>query len=235
MPGIRELRQRVQASPPPERSDLPTVMLLGVAAFAIGAITIMAWTYLSAPQSSQVAAVKESPAPTFDGKRVGYAGTAPLLRACVTNSELSHAFNHAEPDAIFSLLKTTETAARLGPLFGAKGRNTGQLSEYWRELADCVYRQNSRTLCDIDNRALAVETASAFVRQAARLAANPPASRDIQAILNDNASVQERILGTLRQRVHNGLLIAADFGPLAPAEIKRVLAETKPIMNGCSK
>ena len=235
MPSVRELREQLQTSQPSERSDLPTVVLLGVAAFVIGAIAIMAWTYLSSPQSPSVAvaAGNEQPAPKFDGRRVGHAGTAPLLRVCINSSSLADAFDGGDPQAVLAVLSAAEAAARLGPLFGAKGGNPGQLSEYWRELADCVYRQNSWTLCDIDNRALAVETASAFIRQAARLAANPPTSRDVQSVLAGNASARERVLGALRERARNGQLIAADFGTLVPAEIKRVLTETRPTANAC--
>ena len=34
----------------------------------------------------------------------------------------------------------------------------------WLDLTDCVYRQNGAALCDPDNRALAIETITTFVR-----------------------------------------------------------------------
>ena len=44
-------------------------------------------------------------------------------------------------------------------------------SSMWGEVADCVFRQNGYVLCEPDNRALAVEAVSAFVKQSAFAAA----------------------------------------------------------------
>ncbi len=48
-----------------------------------------------------------------------------------------------------------------------------ELAQMWGEVADCVYHQNTFRLCDIDNRALAVEAGSIFIRQTDKIAAQP--------------------------------------------------------------
>jgi len=59
--------------------------------------------------------------------------------------------------------------------------------------------------------------------------------RDAQATLRDNAAAKQRVLDSLRSRLRNGHLIAGDFGPLQPPEIKALLDEIKPVANGCAK
>ena len=181
------------------------------------------------------AVASEAPAPKFAGGRLGRAATAPLLTTCV-KGDVFAGFNGGNAQAVYTVLTTAGTAQRLASLVGADmSDGVPQLTEYWREIADCVYQQNSWHLCDADNRALAVELAAGFIRGAAQVAATPPKTRDAQMILGDNARVRQRVLEALRARLRNGQLIAADFSPLQPPEIKSLLNETKPVANGCAK
>ena len=65
------------------------------------------------------------------------------------------------------ILRAGAMQSRVTALLGKKQPGTSAwLANAWGQVADCVYRQNSWNLCDPDNRALAVDAASAFVRNA---------------------------------------------------------------------
>jgi len=228
----REMRERLTPSSSEQSSLLPTI-LVGVAAFAIGVAAIVAWKMIPTSKLPAVFARSEPAVPKFTGNRLGRAELAPLLRACI-KVDLA---NGMTPEVLYSVITAAGTLGSIAPLFGSKEfDNRGQLTEYWKMIAECVYQQNSWQLCDLDNRALAVESASAFIRNSAYVAAQPAGkSRPDQTILADYARVTQRVLDTLRMRVRNGQLIAADFGPLPPPEIKTVLTETRTTANGCDK
>jgi hypothetical protein len=229
MPTSREMRERLTPSSV-ERSGLLTTVFVGIVAFAIGAAAIVAWKMFPASTPPAVAGLSEPAVPKFTGNRLGRAEFAPLLRTCV-KSDLA---NGMTPEVLYTFLTAAGTMGRIAPLFGSKEfDDRGQLTVYWNMIADCVYQQNSWHLCDLDNRALAVASASAFIRSVATQPAGK--SRTDQIILGDNARAAQRVLDTLRMRVRNGQLIAADFGPLPPPEIKTLLTETKTIANGCEK
>ena len=242
---VREMRERQVMTAAPDRSGFGGTLLIGCAAFAIGALAIMGWKMWpgatpsapvaasgSQPGASPQAALGQ-PAPTFSGKRLGEAAHAPLLAACVKGDNFD-GFGNGNPQAVYAMLGMMGTATRLASLVGENG-NSSQLVDYWRLIADCVYQQNSWNLCEPNNRSLAIELASAFVRGAAAIAASPPQGRAGPVVLRNNAQSRERVLDALRARVRNGYPIADDFGPMLPPEIKTLLAETKPIANGCAK
>jgi hypothetical protein len=240
---VREMRERQVMTAAPERSGLGGTLLIGCAAFAIGALAIAGWKMWPAPKAplspvaNQPAPKSSSPAaapPTFSGKRLGEAGFAPLLRTCMKGDDFAGLGDVNNPQAMYHVLTTVGTASRVGALLGAETGGGAQLTEYWGEIANCVYRQNSWNLCDPDNRALAIESGGAFIRGAAVVAADPK-GRAGPMVLRDNAQSRDRVLEALRTRVRNGYLIAADFGPIQPPEIKTILTETKTIANGCAK
>jgi hypothetical protein len=243
---VREMRDRQTMTAAPERSGFAATLLIGCAAFAIGGLAIAGWKLWpgSKPSSSGVAMSGQpapkstSPAttaPTFSGKRLGEAKFAPLLRTCIKGDDFEGLGNVNNPDAVYTLLRTVGTASRVASLIGAETGGGAQLTDYWRLIADCVYQQNSSNLCDPDNRALAIESGGAFIRGAAVVAADPPKGRAGPMVLRDNAQSRERVLDALRSRVRNGYLIADDFGPIQPPEIKAILAQTKTVANGCAK
>ena len=239
MTFARDMRERQIAAQPAERSGIVGTIAIAVAAFVIGGGAIAAWRWY--PKSSPPAAARaalpavasDAPAPKFADNRLGRAATAPLLTTCI-KSEVFAGFNGGNAQAIYTVMTTAGTMHRLAPLVGADmSDGVPQLAEYWREIADCVYQQNSWHLCDADNRALAVESVAGFIRGAAQVAAQPLKTRDAQMILADNARARQRVLEALRARLRNGQLIAADFSALQPPEVKSLLNEIKPAANGC--
>lgn len=241
---VREMRERQVMTAAPERSGLGSTLLIGFAAFAIGALAIVGWTMwpgTNAPVPAVAAAnqpggspqAANQPAPKFSGKRLGEAAQAPLLAAC-TKGDNFEGIGNGSPQAVYAVLTMMGTATRIASLAGENG-NSSQLVDWWRLIADCVYQQNSWNLCEPNNRALAIESASAFIRGAAAIAASPPQGRAGPIVLRNNAQSRERVLDALRSRVRNGYLIADDFGAVQPSEIKALLAEMKTIANGCAK
>lgn len=239
MTPVRERHART-VTPPPNRSGLFGTIVFAVVAFMVGVGGIAAWKWFAGSSPSAVANANrpsatsdDAPIPKFAGDRIGRAGTAPLLRSCVKGDTFEGFAGN--PEAIYTVLTTAGTMSRFASLIGAKAGDGTQLTEYWREIAECVYQQNSWHLCDTDNRALAVESASGFIRGADRITANPPRTRDAPMIMSDNARARQRVLEALRTRLRTGHIIAADFGPLQPPEIKTLLADIKTVSDGCAK
>jgi hypothetical protein len=158
----------------------------------------------------------------------------------------------AEPGDLYRILKAGSFVSRLSALGGQPQRVADPLglAILWGDVADCVYRQNGRALCDADNRALAVEAANTFVRQlrissapqtgdavASTFAAVQGNGRVRSAVYEVQAlhAVAERMLSALRNRVEEGRLIAADFGFSAAPEVKNILGETATTRNACAE
>jgi hypothetical protein len=245
---VREMRERQTMTAAPERSGLGGTLLIGCAAFAIGAIAIVGWKMWPGLKTTQTAAAvagQPSPTsnapgvalPTFSGKRLGEAEHAPLLRICI-KKELA---GDMDPQGFYKMITLASTFSNLGSIINPKEfKNGGEIAVFWNMIAECVYQQNSWSLCDPDNRQLAVTSASGSIREGARLAgmlskhAEGKSSAG-QKILALNTRAREQVLNSLRTRVRNGYLIAADFGFLPPPEIKAILAQTKTVANGCAK
>ncbi|MEJ0078082.1 MAG: hypothetical protein WDO17_22105 [Alphaproteobacteria bacterium] len=244
---VREMRERQTITAAPARSGLGGTVLIGCAAFAVGALAIVGWKMWPAANAPQSAAATNqpappanspaAPAPAFSGKRLGEAEQAPLLATCIKNEDFGGFGDAAatNPQAAYSLMKTVGTGFRIATLIGAETGSGAQLTDNWRIIAECVYRQNSWTLCNPHNRALAIESTGAFIRGAGAVLADPPKGRGGPILVREYGQARERVLDALRTRLRNGYLIAEDFGPVQPAEIKGILAETKTIANGCAK
>src|ERR1700752_1125822 len=94
---VREMRERHTITPAPERSGLGGTILIGCAAFAIGALAIVGWKMWpagKAPQTAVAAAnqpaqqtTPAATAPIFSGKRLGEAEQAPLLSTCIKGDD----------------------------------------------------------------------------------------------------------------------------------------------------
>ena len=171
----------------------------------------------------------------FSGDRVGRASTAPLLKVCIDMEPyLNGSENELEPADILTVLEGANLQSRGTRLLGGKTSNNSELSLalHWGGVADCTYLQDATRLCDIDNRALAVEAGSSLVRQADRiLAAATAAPGDLQSL----RATRDRVLDALRRHVQGGVLIAADFSSFAPAAIRDVLKTTEPVRNDCAR
>jgi hypothetical protein len=211
-----------------------------VAAFAVGALAVVGWQML--PTLTRMA---DKPDPTFasTAKRMGVAAKGPVLRICVTSGSVE-----LTPVDQYALLQASDRASRMAQLMGPNVTMApNHFSMAWGEIADCIYRQNGRTFCEPDNRALAVEAATSLVRTADQLLSPHGSdskytnartalegSTTIRRQLDQMRDAKERVLAGLRGRLQEGRLVAADFGHFPPADIKRLLQEVKPARNACA-
>jgi hypothetical protein len=239
MSEFGKIRARLVERPTERRSVLPT-LVGAAAAFAVGALVILAWNNLPSPiqWSSLLPGLSDSKSrPSFSGDRVGRATTAPLLKICLTKDLLGiDRGTEIDPGLLLQILEAGSTQGRVTRVLGAPREHAAlELAVTWGSVTDCVYHQNTWNLCDIDNRALAIDSANTFVRQADEIIAASAAYTVKPGEISELSATKERVLQSLRERVHDGLLIAADFGFFPPAAVKQVLKETEPVQNGCSK
>ena len=105
----------------------------------------------------------------------------------------------------------------------------------WGELADCIYAQDDRELCDPDNRAAAVEATTKFFAYAKQTdgSAGKPAISPGDARLLEGFG--DRLLIMLKNHRRYGTLVAADFGSFAPPEIMRIMREEKEPRDICTR
>lgn len=258
MSAIQEMRARGIAVQPKKPSHLP-IVVGGIAAFAAGAILVMATGAVKMPDISlalQAAAPQSEgrPVTTFgnDSQRLGRAAAAPLLRQCVPYAMLGIDQDARLPvSEAYALIKAGSRMTGLAAVAGVKkdalGDGAHLLTAVWGEVADCVYRQNGWALCDADNRALAVEAANSFVKQAAIVKGNnSDVFEEVKADGRRRAATvaysphqmqaaKDRVLSALRSRVEQGYLIAADFGMFAPQEVNTVLTRAQTQKNSCAE
>jgi hypothetical protein len=173
----------------------------------------------------------------FSGTRIGRSSTAPALPLCVTKRLMGIDESiEVTPDILLTALKG-DPRDRVTRTPGAPREHAViELAQMWGEVADCVYHQNTFRLCDIDNRALAVEAAGIFVRQADGIAAQPPETYaaepgEIQAL----QSVRDRVVALLQNSVQSGVLLEADFpSRFAPPALRKILNEAGTLRNECA-
>lgn len=239
MSDIREFRARLAQQRTERASLLPTIVI-AVFAFMASAGAVLYWDRIAIPQqwlSLLIGSPVASAGPSFGGNRMGRAETAPLLKVCVTKDLLGiDPDQEIEAGTIFEILNAANTAGRVTAIFGNKpNSNAVGLAAKWGEIADCATRQNSWTLCDIDNRALAVQATNTFMRHVDQILAQPASyaagNSDVQML----RSLRDRVLGAVQNRVKTGALITSDFAPFAPTAVRQVLSETKTTENACAK
>lgn len=256
---VHEMRERQAFEPPKSSSPLP-IILGAVIAFGIGLLGVSGIIKMPAfNQAPKTMAVSVPPGAASDSKapvvieqtsnRTGRAETAPLIKACVPLQKLGISRDVSiESGDIYRLLWAASSMSRVAAAAGIKQKaiDDVEFTAIWADVADCVYRQNGWTLCDPDNRALAVEAANTFMRQlAAATKADKPDPKDPRSVIRSGTnrdyvlqsaqSAKGRILDGLRNQVSEGRLIASDFGMFAPAEVLQVVRETKVMRDGCAK
>lgn len=233
--------RRFQTQPPAQSSERWSFVSTGAAAlcaFAIGGLAVFGWHYLPMPQPwpSPLKLFASSSGLSFPGERMGRAATAPFLKICI-NKELFGIRHEVDllPGTLLEFLEGV-SQPRLAK-FGAPPEHAVlELAAKWGVVADCIYKQNTWHLCDIDNRALAVKTANAFLGQADRIISQPSVKfaaepGEVRAI----SMVKDRVLDALRVRLRSGVLIAKDFEGGVPVAVARELSEIKPVQNECAK
>lgn len=259
MPSIIDQIREQQAWEQPKKSS-PVGFIAGtVAAFAAGIVLVMSWGSLPSLSSRGVSASTQTAAPAPGkqpdisiptGGRLGSAAESNLLRTCAP-AGFDRGSNMQKKE-IYNLLQASSQMLTAASMMGMQQEMSGmgmkQFAVMWGDVADCVFRQNGWVLCDPDNRALAVEAVSAFVRQTA-IAAAPEVDSDfnkvvaklqgkrrqaIEHAIHNTRATRERVLATLKMRAQEGRFIASDFGFFAPAEVMQTVRDAKPASDACA-
>lgn len=257
---IHEMRERQVWEQQKSSSPLP-IIIGAVIAFGIGLLgvsgAVRVPTLLQArTQMVAVAPRDAKPAEVTVGTsmhRIGRAETAPLLKTCAPFAKLGYEHvDRVPPGDLYRILQTASGFSRIASAAGIRQNAVDEagFASLWADVADCVYRQNGWTICDPDNRALAVEAASTLVRQtsaAAKSLKTPDSdfSKTMATIHGKHApnrnylvqsanAVKARVLSGLRNYASEGRLTASDFGLFAPSEITQVLRDTKVARDACA-
>lgn len=175
MKMIRDIRER-QAWEQHKRAGPLPIILGAVIAFGIGLLGISGLVRAPNlfPQKTQAMPVapREARASNISidtgTRRIDRAETVPLLTICMPVHKLGVGPNQAiAAGDLYRVLHTGSTFARIASVTGIrqKAMDEAGFATLWAEVADCIYRQNGWMICDPDNRALAVESATALLRR----------------------------------------------------------------------
>jgi hypothetical protein len=163
---------------------------------------------------------------SFSGTRVGRSETAPLLKICLARNVARDVDSGRAIDPTIRV-EFLGSAANSAPQ-ASHDHAALELATKWGAVADCVYRSNFSRLCDIDNRALAVQAANTFVVKADEIASTPDSYSATQPEVESLAQVKSRVLDSLQYLIKSGVLIASDFTMFAPASVRQALAKPIP-------
>ena len=178
MINIEEYRAR-QMRQPTRWSSVLSTAAAAAGAFVVGGFAVLNWDRIPGP--NQWMSLLSAPAEadnklSFSGNRIGRSETSALLKICVTKDLVLDVDSEREidPAKLFQSLVSARNADRLTAVMGApRDHGTVELAAKWASVADCVFRSNSWGLCDIDNRALAIQAANIFLVQADQIASKP--------------------------------------------------------------
>jgi hypothetical protein len=173
-----------------------------------------------------------------DANRLGRPEVAPIVRTCIFRVlDLVPDATKMEPSAGYFILKAGSMQANVSAMIGKSDRwsenQTINLATSWGQLANCIYAQDDRELCDSDNRAAMVEATTkffAFAKQAE--ASKPPIPADEARVIEN---LGDKLLGALKNHRRYGTLVAADFSSFAAPEIMRVMREEKETRDICKR
>jgi hypothetical protein len=210
-----------------------------ILAFVGGFLAVGAWIW--APQISNAVSSLVSGAPSVslfaDANRIGRPETAPVVRGCVAKVLDLGPDQKLEPSAMYFVLKSGGMQANVASMLGKPNRDsesqTINLASKWGELANCIFAQEDRELCDPDNRAAAVEAATKFFAYAkqAQAAKSTIAADEARAL----EIFGDRLLLMLKNHRRYGTLVAADFSSFASPEIGRIMREEKQTRDICKR
>lgn len=263
---LNEIRERQALEASKQSSPIP-IVIAAIAAFAFGAMAATGFVKLPAvfhkggvAKETAVAAAateRKVEAATVTGSswgRMGSAEKANVLLSCVPRHKLglSGAFGRkTETSDIYKILQAGTQMTRVAAAFAAQPGVVDEtaFAMLWADVADCAMSQNGWTLCDPDNRALAVEATINLVHQV-KASATPRRETDFDKVatklgmknkqskeyqLYAARATRDRVLDNLRNRVKEGRFIASDFGYFPPEDIAKVLKETKPARDACAE
>ena len=211
-----------------------------ILAFVGGFLAVGGWIWAPKISSAMSSLVSTGPSVSMfaDANRIGRAETAPVIRSCILKVvDLGPDVKQLEPSAAYHILKAGSMQANVSTMLGKSDRwsesQTIALAANWGELANCIFAQEDRGLCDPDNRAAAVEATTkffAYAKQTEAAKATIPAgeARVIEG-------VADRLLISLKNHRRYGTLVAADFGSFASPEIMRNMREEKEASDICKR
>jgi hypothetical protein len=217
--------------------------ILGTAAaFLLGGAFVLGYGSVSREWPNVVAYVGEwfKPTPSVVASasvRLGNASTAPLLRTCLA-AELD-ALNAPGMDvgAFYKMMRADNWILRLPVSVASLDRNSGPEAYLFGKIAECALSRPA-SLCDPDNRAVAVEAVGDFMTHVARFEAQSAKLPLMERFERERSAKLEpglkgRILGRLADRVREGRLAASDFGYLSDPEVKTVVRGMSPAPDPC--
>jgi hypothetical protein len=211
-----------------------------ILAFVGGFLVVGSWIW--APQISSAMSSYVSVGPSVslfaDANRLGRPEVAPVVRSCIFRVvDVGPEATKMEPSAGYFILKAGSMQANVSAMIGKSDRwsenQTINLATSWGQLANCIYAQDDRELCDPDNRAAMVEATTkffAFAKQAE--ASKPPIPADEARVIEN---LGDKLLGALKNHRRYGTLVASDFSSFAAPEIMRVMREEKETRDICKR
>ena len=229
MSDVDNIRAR-HAQRQAHRSSLLPTILGAAAAFAVGLAAVYGWSKLPDDWLSKL---PELIGFAESGDRIGRPVTASLLRVCVTKDTVG---GNSDPATLLENLENGTRAKRITAVIGASPQQAFvEIAVKWGSIAECIFKQNPVALCEIDNRALAVESANTFMRQGEEVLAKPDSYAATNADIKRLNETKHRLLGVLHDRLKAGIFIAADFRPFAAQSIRDLLSRTVAETDACAK
>jgi hypothetical protein len=213
-----------------------------IVAFVGGFLAVGGWIW--APQistmmpsfSSATSSAGSGGAWFADANRLGRPEVAPVVRSCIFRVvDVGPDATKMEPSAGYFILKAGSMQANVSAMIGKSDRwsenQAINLATSWGQLANCIYAQDERELCDPDNRAAMVEATTKFFAFAKQVeASKPPIPADEARVIEN---LGDKLLGALKNHRRFGTLVAADFSSFAAPEIMRIMREEKETRDIC--
>jgi len=245
---IDQIREQQAWEQPKKRSSVGFIAGT-IAAFAGGILLVMSLGFvpslspkaLFAPKQQAIVSHNKPAEVSISSRgRLGDASESKLLRTCMPSTMGPAGMAGMDNKGLYNLLSATNQMMTIAVASGAQDTAAGAkaFSSMWAEVADCVFRQNGYVLCEPDNRALAVEAVTAFVKQSAFAAAPQATTTTLSArseqMMSKVRATRERVLETLKVRAQEGRLIASDFGFFTPSEVMQAVKSAKPTSDACA-
>jgi hypothetical protein len=212
-----------------------------ILAFVGGFLVVGGWIWGPKISSAVSSLVSGGPSISLfaDASRLGRPEVAPVVRSCIFRVlDVGSDATKMEPSAGYFILKAGTMQANISALAGKREDprseyGTAAVAIKWGELAQCIYAQDDRELCDPDNRAAMVEATTKFFAFAKQADPSKPTIPADAARAMDNLS--DKLLNALKNHRRYGTLVAADFGSFAAPEIMRVMREEKETRDICKR
>jgi hypothetical protein len=212
-----------------------------VFAFAGGFLVVGAWIWGPNISNAMSGFISTGPSVSLfaDSSRIGRPEVSPVVRTCIFRVvDVGSEINKIEPSAGYFILKAGTMQSNISALAGKQEDprsefRTVSVALKWGELAECIYAQDDRELCDPDNRAAMVEATTKFFASAKQVDASKSAVPALAARTLEN--LRDKLLNALKNHRRYGTLVAADFGSFAEADILRVMNQEKQTRDICKR